>query len=107
MDILILVKEADGSVDAMELSMSRSSASWPGSRPQLVQTLASEDVARLAVAMDPGSVAGVRCLREPVGRAVRLRHASGGRPADRQRPIPIQALIAAVEADMALETEGV
>ena len=33
MDILILVKEDDGSVDAMELSDVAELGEWPGSRP--------------------------------------------------------------------------
>ena len=74
---------------------------------QLVTTLASEDVAHLAVAMSPGSVAGVLVYENlwaaPFGSAMRR---AGGQLIANGR-IPIQALIAAVEADMALEAEGV
>ena len=107
MDILILVKEADGSVDAMELSDVAELGELAQIETQLVKTLASEDVARLAVAMNPGSVAGVLVYENlwaaPFGSAMRR---AGGQLIANGR-IPIQALIAAVEADMALEAEGV
>ncbi len=107
MDILILVKEADGSVDAMELSDVAELGELAQIETQLVKTLASEDVARLAVAMNPGSVAGVVVYENlwaaPFGSAMRR---AGGQLVANGR-IPIQALIAAVEADMALEAEGV
>jgi hypothetical protein len=107
MDILILVKEADGSVDAMELSDVAELGELAQIETQLVKTLASEDVAHLAVAMDPGSVAGVLVYENlwaaPFGSAMRR---AGGQLIANGR-IPIQALAAAVEADLALEAEGV
>jgi hypothetical protein len=107
MDILILRKEEDGSVDAMELSDVAELGELARIETQLVKTLASEDVANLAVAMNPGSVAGVLVYENlwaaPFGSAMRR---AGGQLIANGR-IPIQALIAAVEADMALEAEGV
>ena len=107
MDILILVKETDGSVDAMELSDVAELGELARIETQLVTTLASEDVAHLAVAMNPGSVAGVLVYENlwaaPFGSAMRR---AGGQLVANGR-IPIQALIAAVEADMALEAQGV
>jgi hypothetical protein len=107
MDILFLVKEPDGSVDAMELSDVAELGELARIETQLVKTLASEDVANLAVAMNPGSVAGVLVYENlwaaPFGSAMRR---AGGQLIANGR-IPIQALIAAVEADMALEAEGV
>ena len=89
MDILILAKDADGAVDPMELADLPDLGELQRVETQLAQTLAEEDVAHLAAAMDPGSVAGRRPhLREPLGRAVRLGHAPRRRPADRQRPDP-------------------
>ena len=107
MDILILVKEDDGSVDAMELSDVAELGELAQIETQLVKTLASEDVARLAVAMNPGSVAGVVVYENlwaaPFGSAMRR---AGGQLIANGR-IPVQALIAAVEADEAmLEAEG-
>jgi hypothetical protein len=107
MDILILVKEDDGSVDAMELSDVAELGELARLETQLVKTLASEDVVHLAAAMNPGSVAGVLVYENlwaaPFGSAMRR---AGGQLIANGR-IPIQALIAAVEADMAAETEGV
>ncbi len=107
MDILILVKEDDGSVDAMELSDVAELGELAQIETQLVKTLASEDVVHLAVAMEPGSVAGVLVYENlwaaPFASAMRR---AGGQLIANGR-IPIQALIAAVEADMALEAEGV
>ena len=69
--------------------------------------MAAEDVEHLAAAMDPGSTAGVLIWENlwaaPFGSAMRR---AGGQLIANGR-IPIQALIAAVEADMALEAEGV
>ena len=88
MDILILVKEADGSVDAMELSDVAELGELARIETQLVTTLASEDVAAPRRGDESRQRRRRARLREPVGRAVRLRHASRGRPADRQRPDP-------------------
>jgi hypothetical protein len=107
MDILILVKEEDGTVDAMELSDLPELGELQRIEAQLAQTLAEEDVEHLAAAMDPGSVAGVLIYENvwaaPFGSAMRR---AGGQLIANGR-IPAQALIAAVEADAALEAEGV
>jgi hypothetical protein len=106
MDILILVKDADGTVDAMELSDLPDLGEFQRIEAQLAQTLAEEDVEHLAAAMDPGSVAGVLIYENlwaaPFGAAMRR---AGGQLIANGR-IPAQALIAAVEADAALEAEG-
>jgi hypothetical protein len=107
MDILILAKDADGSVEAMELSDLPDLGELQRIEAQLAQTLAEDDVANLAAAMDPGSVAGVLVYENlwaaPFGSAMRR---AGGQLIANGR-IPIQALIAAVEADEAmLEAEG-
>ena len=110
MDILILIKEEDGSVDAMELSDLAELGELARLEAQLAQTLAVDDVAHLAAAMDPGSVAGVLVYENlwaaPFASAMRR---AGGQLIANGR-IPIQALIAAVEADeaeAALEPAGV
>lgn len=107
MDILILAKDADGAVDAMELSDLPDLGELQRVEAQLAQTLAEGDVAHLAAAMDPGSVAGVVIYENlwaaPFGAAMRR---AGGQLIANGR-IPIQALIAAVEADEAmLAAEG-
>jgi hypothetical protein len=106
MDILILAKDADGVVDAMELSDLPDLGELQRIEAQLAQTLAEDDVEHLAAAMDPGSVAGVLIYENlwaaPFGAAMRR---AGGQLIANGR-IPVQALIAAVEADAALEAEG-
>ena len=73
---------------------------------QLVETLAADDVATLAEAMAPGSVAGVLVFENlwAAPFASSVRRAGGQLIADGR--IPIQAIIAAVEADAAAEAEG-
>ena len=106
MDVLILAKDADGSVDAMELSDLRDLGELQRIEAQLAQTLAEEDVEHLAAAMEPGSVAGVLIYENlwaaPFASAMRR---AGGQLIANGR-IPIQAIIAAVEADEALVAEG-
>jgi len=105
-DMLILVKDDEGAVEAMELSDVGELGSLQGLEAELAELLAEEDVEHLAAAMDPGSVAGVLVYENvwaaPFASAARR---SGGKLIANGR-IPIQAIIAAVEADEALETQG-
>ena len=91
----------------MELSDLPNLGEFARLEAQLAQTLAEEDVEYLAAAMDPGSVAGVLIYENlwaaPFASAMRR---AGGQLIANGR-IPIQALIAAVEADAALEAAGV
>jgi hypothetical protein len=107
MDVLILVKDGDGSVEAHELSDYPDLGDVGRIEEQLAETLAEEDIIKLAAAMDPGSVAGVLIFENlwaaPFGSAVRR---AGGQLIANGR-IPIQAIIAAVEADEAREPVGV
>jgi hypothetical protein len=108
MDVLILVKDEDGSVDAMELSDLDELGEISRLEAELAQTLAVDDIVHLAAAMDPGSVAGVLVYENvwagPFASAMRR---AGGQLIANGR-IPIQAIIAAVEADEAeLEAAGV
>jgi len=106
MDLLILQKGEDGTVMAQELGDLDELGELERIETELVQTLAEEDVDNLAAAMDPGSVAGVLVYENlwaaPFGAAMRR---AGGQLIANGR-IPIQALIAAVEADAALEAQG-
>ena len=107
MDVLILTKGDDGSVEAMELSDLPQLGELARLEAQLAQTLAEEDVENLAAAMDPGSVAGVLVYENlwaaPFASAMRR---AGGQLIANGR-IPIQAIIAAVDSDAALEAQGV
>ena len=105
-DVLILTKNEDGTVDAMELSEIEELGPLRAIETQLAELLAADDVENLAAAMDPGSTAGVLIWENlwaaPFASAVRR---SGGQLIANGR-IPIQAIIASIEADEALVTEG-
>lgn len=106
-DVLIITKDADGNLDATELSDLEDLGELEVLEAQLAELLAEEDVAHLAAAMDPGSTAGVLIYENlwaaPFASAVR--RAGGQLIADGR--IPIQAIIAAIEADDDLdETTG-
>jgi Family of unknown function (DUF6325) len=105
-DILILTKDEDGSIDAMELSDVGELGPLQEVEAELAELLAEEDVIHLAAAMEPGSVAGVLIWENlwaaPFASAARR---SGGQLIANGR-IPIQAIIASIQADEALATEG-
>ena len=107
MDLVILQKGQDGTVMAQELADIPQLGELARIEVQLAQTLAEEDMEHLAAAMEPGSVAGVLVYENlwaaPFGSAMRR---AGGQLIANGR-IPIQALIAAVEADEALAAQGV
>jgi hypothetical protein len=106
-DILILDKDEDGSVDATELSDIDQLGELHAVEAELAELLAADDVAHLAAAMEPGSTAGVLIFENlwaaPFASAARR---SGGQLIADGR-IPIQAIIASVEADLVgASTEG-
>ncbi len=103
MDVLILQKGEDGTVMAQELGDLDELGPLQQIADELVHTLAEADVEHLAAAMDPGSVAGVLVYENTWAApfASALRRAGGQLIANGR--IPIQAIIAAVEADAELE----
>ena len=105
-DVLILTKDADGNVEAMELSDVGELGELQAIEAELAELLAEEDVVHLAAAMEPGSTAGVLIWENlwaaPFASAARR---SGGQLIANGR-IPIQAIIASIEADEATDTEG-
>jgi hypothetical protein len=105
-DVLILLKDEDGTVEAIELSDIEELGELQALEAELAELLAADDVAHLAAAMDPGSTAGVLIYENlwaaPFASAARR---SGGQLIANGR-IPIQAIIASLEADEALATEG-
>src|ERR1700760_1606439 len=105
-DILILTKAADGSVEAMELSDFDELGPLQQIETELAELLAADDVANLAAAMDPGSTAGVLIWENlwaaPFASAARR---SGGQLIAHGR-IPMQAIIASIDADEASATQG-
>jgi hypothetical protein len=102
-DLLILVKDQDGSIDAMELADLDDLGPLQVLEAELAELLAEDDVAHLAAAMDPGTTAGVIIYENlwaaPFASAAR--RAGGQLIADGR--IPSQAIIAAIDADLADE----
>ena len=105
-DVLILDKNEDGSVDVTEFSDIEELGELQTIEAELAELLAADDVAHLAAAMDPGSTAGVLIWENlwaaPFASAAR--RAGGQLIADGR--IPIQAIIASIEADELAATEG-
>ena len=105
-DVLILTKDEDGTVDAMELADVGELGELQAIEAQLAELLAADDVEHLAAAMEPGSTAGVLIWENlwaaPFASAARR---AGGQLIANGR-IPIQAIIASIEADEASGTEG-
>jgi hypothetical protein len=105
-DLIILVKQDDGSIDAMELEDIEDLGELRTLEAELAELLAEEDVANLAAAMDPGSTAGVIVYENlwaaPFASAARR---AGGQLIANGR-IPAQAIIASIEADESLEKAG-
>jgi hypothetical protein len=105
-DILILTKNEDGTVEAEEFSDLEELGPLQAVEAQLAELLAADDVVNLAAAMDPGSTAGVLIWENlwaaPFASAARR---SGGQLIADGR-IPIQAIIASIEADEGQSAEG-
>jgi hypothetical protein len=105
-DVLILTKDTDGEIEAMELSDVAELGPLEVIETELAELLAEEDVVQLAAAMEPGSTAGVLIWENlwaaPFASAARR---SGGQLIANGR-IPIQAIIASIEADEDDETQG-
>lgn len=105
-DALVLTKGEDGTVDAMELEDLEELGALQQLEAELADFLAAEDVAHLAAAMEPDSVACAIVYENlwaaPFGAAARR---AGGQLVATGR-IPIQAIIASLEADDAARTTG-
>ena len=71
-DVLILTKNDDGTVDAIELADVDDLGALQQIEAELAELLAEDDIVHLAAAMDPGSDRRGAHLGEPVGRAVRV-----------------------------------
>ena len=108
LDLLVLKKEQDGSIEAFELSDLDDTeiGELRHHERNLALLLSEDDVTGLAAAIEPGTTAGVpnyeNSWAAPFASAVRH---SGGQLVASGR-IPIQALAAAIEADEDDDTEG-
>lgn len=102
LDLVLLRKNDDGSIDAIELDDLDQVDELRKIETQIAEVLAAEDIANLAEAMEPGTTAGVLVWENswaaPFASAARR---SGGQLIASGR-IPIQAIAASLEA----ETEG-
>jgi uncharacterized protein DUF6325 len=103
LDLLIVQKAADGSVDAYEIDETDAVDEIRALETHVSEILAADDVLNLAAAMEPGSVAGVLVWENtwaaPFASAARR---AGGQLIATGR-IPIQAIAASIEAEQAAE----
>jgi hypothetical protein len=101
LDLLIIAKDDDGSIEAMEIDDLDAVDEIVHLEAEIAEILAADDVAMLAEAMEPGTVAGVLVWENTwaAGFASAARR-SGGQLVATGR-IPIQAIIASLEADEA------
>ncbi len=99
LDLLVLVKDQDGAVDAHEIDDLEGADELVQLEAEIAEILAADDVVHLAEAMEPGSVAGVvvweNLWAAPFASAARR---AGGQLVASGR-IPIQAIVASLEAD--------
>ena len=106
LDLLIVQKAADGSVDAYEIDETDAVDEIRALETHVSEILAADDVLNLAAAMEPGSVAGVLVWENtwaaPFASAARR---AGGQLIATGR-IPIQAIVASIEAESAAD-EGI
>ena len=109
LDLIIVRKDEDGSIDAVEVDDLDAADDVRALEADLAEILAADDVANLAEAMEPGTVAGMLVWENtwaaPFASAARR---AGGQLVANGR-IPIQAIIASLEADEDLAdttTEG-
>ena len=106
LDILIIDKAENGDIEAFELDDLDMVDELRVLETQIAEILAEEDVEHLAASMEPGSTAGVviweNTWAAPFASAVRH---SGGQLIATGR-IPIQAIVASLEADEASSSEG-
>jgi len=107
MDLVIIGKGDDGTIMAQELGDLENMGDFERLEAELAETLAEEDVLALGTVMEPGSLGAVLVYENlwaaSLGSALRR---AGGQLVTNGR-IPVQAIIAAVEADeAALVAEG-
>ena len=97
LDLLILAKDENEQIEGMEIEDLDKLDELRKAETQLADLLAAEDIVNLAAAMKPGTVAGVLVWASAAPFASAARR-SGGQLIANGR-IPIQAILAALEAD--------
>ena len=109
LDLLLVTKDVDGSVEATELRDADDSevGQLRAAEADLAVLLAASDVDEIGGVLEPGTSAAVLVWENmwaaPFGAAVRR---SGGQLAATGR-IPTQAILAAMDADRAAKAQGV
>ena len=107
LDLLMLRKDDDGTIEAFEIDDLDEVDELRALEGEIAEILAAEDVAHLAAAMENGSTAGVLVWENtwaaPFASAARR---AGGQLVATGR-IPIQAILASVEAEDDTINEGV
>ena len=108
MDLILIGRGDDGTIMAQELGDLDHMGEFARLETELAETLAEDDVLALGAVMEPGSLGAVLVFENlwaaRFGSALRR---AGGQLVTQGR-IPVQAIIAAVEADeAALVAEGV
>lgn len=106
LDLLILRKDEDGTVEAFEADELDQVDELREAEAQIAELLAAEDVAQLAESMEPGTTAGAIVWenRWAAPFASAARH-SGGQLIATGR-IPIQAILASIEAEDARQSSS-
>jgi hypothetical protein len=106
LDLLVVHKDDDGALEAFEVDDLDEIDELRALETHVAEILAADDVAHLAEAMEPGSTAGVLVWENswaaPFASAARR---SGGQLIATGR-IPIQAILASLEAEGATTSEG-
>jgi len=99
LDLVIVSKGNDGEIDALEIEDLDQVDELRTAETQLADLLAADDIVNLAAAMEPGTTAGVLVWENswaaPFASAARR---AGGQLIANGR-IPIQAILASLEAD--------
>lgn len=106
LDVLILTKDDDGSVDAVEIDDLEEVDELRAVEAELAELFSIDDVANLAESMEPGTTAAALVFenRWAAPFASALRRAGGQLIAGGR--IPIQAIAASLEAEEAAESRG-
>ena len=103
LDLLILQKAADGSIDAYEIDETEAADEIRALETHVSEILAADDVEHLAAAMEPGSVAGVLVWENTWTTPFASAACRTGDQLIATGRIPIQAIAASIEAEQAAE----
>ena len=106
LDLLIVKKNDDGTVDAFEIDELPEVDEMRAAEGELAELLSVDDVANLAESMEPGTTAAALVYenRWAAPFASALRRAGGQLVANGR--IPIQAILASIESEEATQSEG-